>query len=106
LIRPLFPYTTLFRSLFTGTKNIPLLIAGAFISGWLSIVLIDYITRNSKVKKDAAISIVLTVFFGLGVVMLTYIQHHGFSSQSGLEGFIFGNAAALIGSDVLVFSGI
>lgn len=92
--------------LFTGTKNIPLLIAGAFISGWLSIVLIDYITRNSKVKKDAAISIVLTVFFGLGVVMLTYIQHHGFSSQSGLEGFIFGNAAALIGSDVLVFSGI
>src|SRR5690606_20667540 len=79
---------------------------GAFISGWLSIVLIDYITRNSKVKKDAAISIVLTVFFGLGVVMLTYIQHHGFSSHSGLEGFIFGNAAALIGSDVLVFSGI
>lgn len=90
--------------LFAGTKNIPLLICGAFLSGWLSIVLIDYITRHSKIKKDAAISIVLSVFFGLGIVMLTYIQHHGYSSQSGLEGFIFGNAAALIGSDVLVFS--
>jgi len=90
--------------LFSGTKNIPLLIIGAFISGWLAILIIDYITRNSKIKKDAAISIILTVFFGLGVVLLTYIQHHGYSAQSGLESFIFGNAAALIGTDVIVFS--
>lgn len=90
--------------LFSGTKNVPLLIVGAFISGWLAIVIIDFITRNSKIKKDAAISIVLTVFFGLGIVLLTYIQHNGYASQSGLESFIFGNAAALIGNDVIVFS--
>lgn len=90
--------------LFAGNKNIPLMIVGAFISGWLAIVIIDYITSNSKIKKDAAISIILTVFFGLGVVMLTYIQHSGYASQSGLESFIFGNAAALIGNDVIVFS--
>src|SRR5690606_20218850 len=85
--------------LFSGSKNIPLLIVGAFISGWLAIIIIDYITRNSKIKKDAAISIILTVFFGLGIVLLTYIQHNGYSAQSGLESFIFGNAAALIGTD-------
>src|SRR5690554_3081480 len=90
--------------LFAGTKNISLMIVGAFISGWLAIVIIDYITNNSKIKKDAAISIILTVFFGLGVVMLTHIQHSGYASQSGLESFIFGNAAALIGNDVIVFS--
>lgn len=90
--------------LFSGNKNIPMMIIGAFISGWLAIVLIDYITRHSKIKKDAAISIVLTVFFGLGVVLLTHIQHSGYASQSGLESFIFGNAAALIGNDVIVFS--
>jgi len=90
--------------LFSGTKNVPLLIVGAFISGWLAIVIIDFITRNSKIKKDAAISVVLTVFFGLGIVLLTYIQHNGYASQSGLESFIFGNAAALIGNDVIVFS--
>jgi len=90
--------------LFSGTKNIPMLIFGAFVSGWLGVIAIDYITRNTKLKKDAAISIILTCFFGLGIVMLTFIQHHGYSSQSGLEGFIFGNAAALIGADVFVFS--
>src|SRR5690606_16143589 len=90
--------------LFSGSKDIPFLIAGAFISGWLGIVIIDMVTRNSKIKKDAAISLVLTVFFGMGIVLLTYIQHNGYSSQSGLESFIFGNAASLIGSDVIVFS--
>src|SRR5690606_25745740 len=90
--------------LFAGGKNIPLLIIGAFISGWLAIVIIDLITRKSKIKKDAAISLVLTVFFGFGIVLLTFIQHNGYSSQSGLESFIFGNAASLVGSDVIVFS--
>lgn len=93
-----------FAFLFSGSKNISSLIIGAFISGWLSLILIDLIVNKSKIKKDAAISIVLTVMFGLGVVLLTYIQHHGSSSQTGLESFIFGNAAALIGTDVIVFS--
>lgn len=93
-----------FAFLFSGNKNIPALITGAFISGWLALVLIDLIVKKSKVKKDAAISIVLTVMFGLGIVLLTYIQHHGSAAQTGLESFIFGNAAALIGTDVIVFS--
>lgn len=93
-----------FAFLFSGSKDISLLIIGAFISGWLALILIDLIVKKSKIKKDAAISIVLTVMFGLGIVMLTYIQHHGSASQTGLESFIFGNAAALIGTDVLIFS--
>src|SRR5690606_10058706 len=93
-----------FAFLFSGHKNIPALITGAFISGWLALVLIDLIVKKSKVKKDAAISIVLTVMFGLGIVLLAYIQHHGSAVQTGLESFIFGNAAALIGTDIIVFS--
>lgn len=92
--------------LFSGSKHIGLLIAGSFITGWLSLVLIDWLTRHTRVRKDAAIALLLTVFFGLGIVLLTYIQHQGNASQSGLEGFIFGKAAALVGRDVLVFSGI
>jgi len=93
-----------FAFLFSGSKDIPSLIIGAFISGWVALILIDLVVKKSKIKKDAAISIVLTVMFGLGVVLLTYIQHHGGASQTGLESFIFGNAAALIGTDVVVFS--
>src|SRR3546814_13309569 len=77
--------------LFAGNKNIPLMIIGEFISGWLEIVIIDFIKRNSKIKKDAAISIILTVFFVLGVVMMTNLQHSGYDSHRGLVSFIFGN---------------
>lgn len=86
------------------TKNIVLLIIGAFVSGWLSLVLIDWIVKQTKIKKDAAIGIVLTVFFGFGIVLLTFIQHSGISSQSGLDSFIFGKAAALVGNDLIAFS--
>lgn len=87
-----------------GTKNIVVLICGALISGWLSLLVIDWIIKHTKIKKDAAIAIVLTVSFGFGIVLLTYIQHSGNSSQSGLDSFIFGKAAALVGNDLIAFA--
>lgn len=90
--------------LFAGTKNTPLMLLGAFVTGWLALVIIDYLTAHAKIKKDAAIGLVLSVFFGAGIVMMTYIQQSGNAAQSGLDSFIFGKAAALVGSDLLVFS--
>lgn len=90
--------------LFAGDKNTVLLIIGAFITGWISLLAIDYITAKSKIKQDAAIGLVLSVFFGAGIVLLTFIQQSGNSAQSGLDSFIFGKAAALVGQDLLVFS--
>ncbi len=90
--------------LFSGSKNIAFMLVGAFVTGWLALVAIDYITAKSKIKKDAAIGLVLSVFFGAGMVMMTYIQQSGNAAQSGLDHFIFGKAATLIGSDLLVFS--
>jgi len=90
--------------LFSGTKNTALMLMGAFISGWLALIAIDYITTRSKIKKDAAIGLVLSVFFGAGMVMMTFIQQSGNAAQSGLDHFIFGRAATLIGSDLMIFS--
>ncbi|MEC3881261.1 metal ABC transporter permease [Parapedobacter sp. 10938] len=90
--------------LFSGSKNIGFMLAGAFITGWLALVAIDYIVAKSKIKKDAAIGLVLSVFFGTGMVMMTYIQQSGNAAQSGLDHFLFGKAATLIGSDLLIFS--
>jgi len=86
-----------------GTKNPLYLIPGAFLTGWLSILLVDAITHHSKIKQDAAISIVLSVFFGAGIWLLTVIQHSGMDNQSGLDAFLFGKAAALTSFDVWVF---
>lgn len=88
----------------SGTKNPFYIIIGAFITGWLSLVIIDKITAKSKIKEDTAIALILSVFFGVGILLLTIIQHSGNASQSGLDHFLFGNAAALIGDDLLVFT--
>jgi len=90
--------------LFSGSKNTALMLVGAFITGWLALVTIDYIAAKSKLKKDAAIGLVLSVFFGAGMVMMTYIQQSGNAAQSGLDHFIFGKAATLIGTDLVIFS--
>jgi manganese/zinc/iron transport system permease protein len=87
----------------SGTKNPLYLILGAFATGWLSLVLIDNITTRSKIKEDSAIAIILSVFFGIGILMLTHIQHSGNAAQTGLDSFLFGKAAALVGSDLITF---
>ena len=89
-----------------GNKNPLALIVGAFITGWLSLVCIDYITSKTKLKEDTAIGLVLSVFFGVGILLLTAIQHSGNAEQSGLEGFIFGKAAALVGQDIVIFASL
>ena len=89
--------------LLAETKNPLLLIIGAFVTGWLSLLIIDGITRHSKIKEDTAIGLVLSVFFGVGILLLTNIQHGGNAAQSGLDSFLFGKAAALLPSDVRAF---
>jgi manganese/zinc/iron transport system permease protein len=90
--------------LISGTKNPWFLIAGAFVTGWLSIYAIEQITSKTRIKEDTAIGLILSVFFGIGVLMLTAIQKSGNAAQSGLDQFIFGKAAAMVGQDLLVFS--
>jgi manganese/zinc/iron transport system permease protein len=86
-----------------GTKNPFVLLIGAFLTGWLSLLAIDYITRNTKLKEDTAIGLTLSVFFGLGILLLTNIQHSGNAAQSGLDSFLFGKAASLMMDDILIF---
>lgn len=89
--------------LISGDKNPLVIIIGAFISGWVSLICIDLISGKSKLKEDSAIAIVLSVFFGVGILLLTAIQHTGNASQSGLQSFLFGKAAALVGKDLVMF---
>ncbi|MCB9223478.1 MAG: metal ABC transporter permease [Crocinitomicaceae bacterium] len=86
-----------------GEKNLIFLMFGAVITGWLSTFAVDIIVNRSKVKQDAAIGIVLSTFFAIGIVLLTYIQNHASGQQAGLETFLFGQAAAISRQDVIIF---
>ena len=90
--------------LISGSKDPFILIIGAFLSGWVSILVMDKIIQNTKIKEDAATGFSLSVFFGIGILLLTLIQHSGNAAQSGLDTFLFGKAAALVGRDLIAFS--
>ncbi|WP_139489556.1 metal ABC transporter permease [Brevibacillus dissolubilis] len=95
--------------LLTGAKSIGLFLIGAAVAGLLAIYSIQAITRYTRIKEDTALALTLSVFFGLGIVLLTFIQHSDSGNQSGLDKFLFGQAASLIASDVtaiVVVSGI
>ncbi|QHA91455.1 iron chelate uptake ABC transporter family permease subunit [Bacillus sp. N1-1] len=89
-----------------GTKSIGWFLVGAALSGLLATYFIQVIINHSRIKEDTAIGLVLSVFFGFGIVLLTKIAQSENGNQSGLDDFIFGQAASLVGNDVRVISGV
>lgn len=88
--------------LLTGNKNTEVLLLGALISGLLSTFLINTISKYSRIKFDSALALILSVFFGFGLVLLTYIQKIPNANQAGLEKFIFGQASTVLFRDVKI----
>ncbi len=89
-----------------GEKDPLWLMLGALMSGWLAIGLMDLIAKRTKLSSDTAIASVLSIFFGFGILLITYIQGQANGTQSGLDQFLFGKAAAMRQRDLLVYGGL
>ena len=92
--------------LLTGSSEASVLLIGAFLAGGLGTAFISIVTETTRVKYDSALGLVLSVFFGWGLVLLTLIQKRPNADQAGLDNFLFGQASTLLRSDVLVISAI
>ena len=90
--------------LLTGIKDIEVLITGAALSSITAAWLITITVENSKIKFDGALATILSAFFGLGMVLLTYLQSLNNAGQAGLSKFIFGQAATILARDVYITS--
>ena len=86
--------------LFTNVKNTEVLLLGALITGIVCIGLIQLIQNYTKIKFDSALALILSVFFGLGLVLLSYLNKLPGANKSGLNKFIFGQASTFIKRDV------
>jgi len=86
--------------LLTGTKETNVLLVGALISGLLGAFWIRGIVKRTHLKSDTALGLILSIFFGFGMLLLTYIQKQPNANQSGLDKFLFGQAATLLARDV------
>lgn len=80
-------------------KTLPVLLTGAALSGIVGVVAILYIRNATRLKEDAALGIVLSVFFGAGIAILTIVQQVPAGHAAGLESFIYGKTASMVASD-------
>ncbi len=83
----------------TLSKNPLILLVGGVATGLIGAACVTAITYYSVLKHDTALGIVLSVFFGGGLVLLTHIQKLQLPNQSILNKFLFGNAATLLPED-------
>lgn len=90
----------------TGARQMEGILFGALASGTAAALLMLLLTRRSRLKTDAGLGIVLSVFFAIGTVLLTRIQATGGAAQAGLDSFLFGQAAAILRSDLWVMAAI
>lgn len=80
-------------------KTLPILLLGATLTGLLGCLFVLLIRNFSRIKDDAAMGIVLSVFFGAGVAVLGLVQTMPQASAAGLEYFIYGKTASMVQSD-------
>jgi manganese/zinc/iron transport system permease protein len=80
------------------------LLAGSAVTAWIGLLLIEWITRHTRLAEDAAIGAVLGVFFGAGVVLLTVVQNMSAGRQAGLEDFLLGSTAGMLFEDAVVIA--
>jgi len=86
--------------LLTGAKAPPALMLGAAVSGWVGVWALLRLVQHTRIKEDAALGIVLSAFFGFGILLLTFISRRNDASQAGLDKYLFGQAATLTADDV------
>lgn len=87
-----------------GNQQTEVLLLGALVSSLVVAYLIHFVVSHSQIPFDNALALLLSVFFGLGMVLLTYAQKQPNANQAGLNRFLFGQAAALLRTDVQVLA--
>lgn len=90
----------------SGSRDPIVLIIGAVVAAWVSLLFMEWISKIRPIKRDMALAITLTGFFGIGIMLMTHIQRGGYGDHSGLDHYIFGNVAAMTKNDAFVFSGL
>jgi len=91
--------------LLLGERHTAGLLAGAFVTGVLGVTIVTGLRFGTRIKEDAAIGIVLSVFYGAGIALTRYIQNQASrGSQAGLESYILGKTSSIIESDVYLIA--
>ena len=78
---------------------------GAVIAGLVTSVGITWIQQNVKTKNDAAIGIVFTAMFSIGVIGISWISRSE-GVHLDLKDFLFGNVLGVSNQDLYLTAGV
>lgn len=87
-------------------RSMSALLVGAAITGILGVLAVQGLVRATRLSEDAAMGVVLSTFFGAGVVLLSIVQAMQTGNQGGLKSFIYGQTAAMHVRDAMLMGGI
>jgi manganese/zinc/iron transport system permease protein len=87
-------------------RSLPVLLAGATVTGVIGVFCIQWLLRYTRLHEDASIGLVLSVFFGAGAVGFSVIQTMRTGNAAGLSHFIYGQTAAMNAADAKLMGGI
>ena len=88
-------------------RSLPVMLAGGLCSGVTGITIVAALRRFTRIKDDAALGIVLSLFFGGGLALVRFIQTEAAGgSRAGIDHYIFGSAAGMIAGDVKLIAGV
>lgn len=96
----------LWTALVGQDKSLTVLLIGAAISGSLGGLSVLMLRHFARIREDAALGIVLSVFFGAGVALVSVLQQFPRGKISGLESFIYGKVVAITGYDVTLAAAV
>lgn len=81
-------------------RNMVALIIGAVTVGTISVLFANWITRSTTIRIDTAMAITLTLFFGVGMILMQVIANGPFPGKGGIQDYLFGNAAVITIADL------
>jgi len=87
-------------------RSLPVLLVGATLAAILGALCVHWLSRVARLPEDAAMGAVLSVFFGLGAVLLSYIQTLRTGGEGGLARFILGQTAAMSEQDAMTIGAV
>jgi len=90
--------------LITKSKHPLILLTGAAIAGTLGTAFISLVRHYTAIKNDTILGIVLSVFFGCGLVLLTALERYPELQTASIQKFLFGNAACFTGQEIMIIA--
>lgn len=83
-----------------------LLMCGAALAALFGLWCITALTRHTRLEEDAAIGVILSSFFGAGIVLMTVVQATNLGGQAGLSGYLLGSTAGMTRAEAMAICAV